>query len=158
MPTLSESKKIEICDALVKCGVQPNDGAIAAIIELMKNDGRISTATAAKRYAETVGVNHQTQTRNQSRATQGANVQSQTLDNAARGLATQMKQYVGAKAIDYLMEDLAAGDLGAYFDQSLSEAFGTFGAVLDAEYVAIAGGEQPSPLSLPACTDVEAIA
>ena len=154
MPQLSERKKTEITDALVKCGVQPNETAIAAIVELMKNDGRISVATACKRYSETVGVNHQTQTRNQSRATQGASIQSQALDGAARALATKMKQVVGAKAVDYLMEDLAAGDLGEYFDQSLSEAFGTFGAVLDAEYVAIAGGE-PSPLSLPAATDME---
>lgn len=157
MPTLSDAKRQEIWDALIKHGVRPTEPAIAGVVEILKNDGRVSAATAAKRYAETVGVNHQTQTRNQSRATQGANVQSQTLDNAARGLATQMKQYVGAKAVDYLMEDLAAGDLGAYFDQSLAEAFETFGAVLDSEYVAIAGGQQ-SPLSLPACTEVEVTA
>ena len=154
MPTISAAKRTEITDALVKHGVSPNEGAIAAIIDMMKSDQRISVNTACKRYAKTVGVNHQTQTRNQSRATQGANIQSQTLDNAARNLATRMKQYVGAKAVDYLMEDLAAGDLGEYFDQSLSEAFGTFGAVLDAEYVAIAGGN-PSPLALPQSTTPE---
>lgn len=154
MPQLSERKKTEITDALVKCGVQPNETAIAGIIEIMKNDQRISVNTAAKRYSESVGVNHQTQTRNQSRATQGASIQSQALDGAARALASKMKRVVGARAIDYLLEDLAAGDLGEYFDDSLSEAFGTFGAVLDAEYVAIAGGE-PSPLSLPAATDME---
>lgn len=154
MPTISESKKTQITDALVKHGVQPTETAIAQIIELMKGDQRISVNTAAKRYAETVGVNHQTQTRNQSRATQGASIQSQALDGAARALATKMKQVVGAKAIDYLMEDLAAGDLGEYFDASLSEAFGTFGAVLDAEYVAIAGGN-PSPLALPQSTTPE---
>ena len=62
---------------------------------------------------------------------------------------------VGA-LVDFLddLEDLAAGDLGEYFDQSLSEAFGTFGAVLDAEYVAIAGGN-PSPLALPQSTTPE---
>ena len=154
MPAISDSKKTEITDALVKHGCSPTDEAIAAIIAMRKQDGRISVATACKRYAESVGVNHQTQTRTQSRATQGANIQSQALDGAARRLATQMKQYVGAKAVDYLMEDLAAGDLGEYFDQSLSEAFGTFGAVLDAEYVAIAAGDQ-SPLALPASTQLE---
>lgn len=154
MPTISEAKRAQITDALVKCGVQPNETAIAAIIELMKNDGRISVATACKRYSESVGVNHQTQTRNQSRATQGASIQSQALDGAARALASKMKRVVGARAIDYLLEDLAAGDLGEYFDQGLEEAFGTFNDVLDAQYVAIAGGE-PSPLSLPPSTDVE---
>ena len=154
MPTISEAKRTQIADALVKHGVQPNETAITGVVEIMKNDQRISVNTAARRYSEAVGVNHQTQTRNQSRATQGASIQSQALDGAARALATKMKQVVGAKAVDYLMEDLAAGDLGEYFDQSLSEAFGTFGAVLDAEYVAIAGGE-PSPLALPASTQLE---
>ena len=154
MPTISEAKKSQITDALVQHGVQPNEGAIAQIIQLMKSDQRISVNTAAKRYAETVGVNHQTQTTTQARATQGANLQSKTLDNAARGLATKMKQVIGAKAINYLMEDLAAGDLGEFFEESLGEAFGTMESVLDAEYVAIAGGES-SPLALPASTEAE---
>ena len=154
MATISATRKEEFIAALQKHGVQPTEQAIAGIIEIMKGDQRISVNTAAKRYAETVGVNHQAQTRTQSRATQGANIQSQSLDNAARNLATRMKQYVGAKAVDYLMEDLAAGDLGEYFDQTLDEAFGTFGAVLDAEYVAIAGGES-SPLALPQSTQLE---
>lgn len=155
MATISATRKEEISINLGRNGVQANEQAIAGVIEILQNDGRISVATACKRYAETVGVNHQTQTATQARATQGASIQSQTLDNAARGLANQMKQYVGAKAVDYLMQDLANGDLGEYFDTSLSDAFGAFGQVFDAETQAIAAGDQ-SPLLLAASISMEA--
>lgn len=153
MATISASKQQEFIAALQKNGVQPTEQAIAQLIEIMKSDQRLSVATAAKRLSEQIGVTHE-QSHVQNRASQGANIQSQSLDNAARGLATKMKKVLGAKAINYLMEDLAAGDLGEFFEESLDQAFGTFGAILDAEYSAIAGGE-PSPLALPQSTTLE---
>jgi hypothetical protein len=151
MPTVSEAKKTEICDALVKCGVQPNEGAIAAIIELMKNDGRISTATAAKRYAETVGTNH---TQQQPPRQAVASIQNQVLDKAARKLADQWKSTIENRAMNYLLGDIEAGEIGLDFEQQLVQSFTAFGEAIEVE--AIAGGE-PSPLLLESSTALEAI-
>ena len=152
MPTVSEAKKTEICDALVKCGVSPNEGAIAAIIDIMKNDGRISTATAAKRYAETVGTNHKQQ---QPPRQTVASIQNQVLDKAARKLADQWKSTIENRAMNYLLGDIEAGEIGLDFEQQLVQSFSAFGEAIEVE--AIAGGE-PSPLLLESSTASEATA
>ena len=153
MPTLSESKKTEICDALVKCGVSPNEGAIAAIIELMKNDGRISTVTAAKRYAESVGTNH---TQQQPPRQTVASIQNKVLDKAARKLADQWKSTIENRAMNYLLGDIEAGEIGLDFEQQLVQSFTAFGEAIEVE--AIAGGGEPSPLLLESSTASEATA
>ncbi|OKH11185.1 hypothetical protein [[Limnothrix rosea] IAM M-220] len=107
MPTISESKRTEITDALVKHGVQPTDAAIAQIITMMKNDGRISLNTACKRYAETHGQNHQPQQPRQAIAS----MQNQVLDKAARKLADQWKITLENRAMNYLLADIEAGEI-----------------------------------------------
>lgn len=152
MPTVTEAKKTEICDALVKCGVSPNEGAIAAIIDIMKNDGRISTATAAKRYAESVGSNHKQQ---QPPRQAVASIQNQVLDKAARKLADQWKSTIENRAMNYLLGDIEAGEIGLDFEQQLVQSFTAFGEAIEVE--AIAGGQEPSPLLLESSTASEAI-
>jgi hypothetical protein len=153
MPTLSESKKAQITDALVKCGVSPDEGAIAAIIDIMKNDGRISIPTAAKRYAETVGQNHATNAPGaQSQPRQAvASLQNQVLDKAARKLADQWKATLENRAMAYLLGDIESGEIGLDFEDQLVESFAAFGEAIEVECQAIAGGS-PSPLLLESAT------
>ena len=153
MLTISESKRTEITDALVKHGCSPTDAAIAQIIELMKNDGRISVATAAKRYAETHGQNHQPQQPRQAIAS----MQNQVLDKAARKLADQWKVTLENRAMNYLLADIEAGEIGLDFENQLVESFTAFGEAIEVECQAIAGGEVTSPLLLESSTSVEDI-
>ncbi|NJN74437.1 MAG: hypothetical protein HC799_17410, partial [Limnothrix sp. RL_2_0] len=112
MPTLSDSKKTEITDALVKCGVQPTETAIAAIIELQKADGRISVTTAAKRYAETVGTNHAAP--QQSRSKQSADIAGDSIQGkitAARdAVRRNTKAQIIVGGISDALADIALGN------------------------------------------------
>jgi hypothetical protein len=114
MPTLSESKKAQITDALVKCGVSPDEKAIAAIIDIMKNDGRISLATAAKRYAESLGTNHHSPAPGVTRSQQSAQVANDSIQgkiSAARdAVRRNTKAQIIVGGISDALADIALGN------------------------------------------------
>jgi hypothetical protein len=114
MPTLSESKKAQITDALVKCGVSPDEKAINAIIDIMKNDGRISLATAAKRYAETLGTNHHSPAPGVTRSQQSAQVANDSIQgkiSAARdAVRRNTKAQIIVGGISDALADIALGN------------------------------------------------
>jgi hypothetical protein len=112
MPTISDTKRTQITDALVKHGVSPNEGAIAEVIEMMKSDGRISLNTACKRLAETVGTNHTTPgaTRSQQSA-QIANDSIQDKISAARdAVRRNTKAQIIVGGISDALADIAMGN------------------------------------------------
>ena len=160
MPTISEAKRAQITDALVKCGVQPNETAIAAIIELMKNDGRISVATACKRYSESVGVNHQAQhTTGANRSHQSAQVAQSSIQDKITAARDAVRKNTHAQiivgGISDALADIAQGnfddlelDAIAALDNFTADLNQTHNLLLEAEV-------NPVPLSLPACTDAE---
>lgn len=161
MPTLSESKKTQITDALVKCGINPDETAIAAIIELMKNDGRLSVPTACKRLAESVGTNHapaQTATRSQQSAEIAQGTIQDKITAARDAVRKSTKAQIIVGGISDALADIAMGN----FDDLELEAIAAlddFTMQLNRTHTLLIEAESnPVPLSLPACTDVEATA
>ena len=162
MPTLSESKKAQITDALVKCGVSPDEGAINAIIDIMKNDGRISLATAAKRYAETYGDSHSSPAPGVTRSQQSAQVANDSIQgkiSAARdAVRRNTKAQIIVGGISDALADIALGNFDdleleaiAALDDFTNQLNQTHHLLLEAE-------SNPRPLSLPASVDVEVAA
>jgi len=162
MPTLSESKKAQITDALVKCGVSPDEKAIAAIIDIMKNDGRISLATACKRLAETQGQNHATPAPGGTRSQQSAQVANDSIQgkiSAARdAVRRNTKAQIIVGGISDALADIALGN----FDDLELEAIAAlddFTAGLNqTHHLLLEAESNPRPLSLPASVDVEVAA
>jgi hypothetical protein len=114
MPVISETKKNQICDSLVSHGVQPSETAINAIIDIMKNDGRISLATAAKRYAETLGTNHHSPAPGVTRSQQSAQVANDSIQgkiSAARdAVRRNTKAQIIVGGISDALADIALGN------------------------------------------------
>lgn len=135
---ISESRKATITESLISHGVEPNEQAIATVVELMTKNSQLGIKGACKKIAQAQGQNHATN-RTQAKAAQGAGTQINALDGMARKMADGMKKVVGAKAINYLVEDISTGDFGDFFEAQLNEAFGVFDATLNAEYELIAG-------------------
>lgn len=154
MPTLSESKKTQITDALVKCGVQPSEGVIAQIVELMKNDGRLSIPTACKRLAETMGTNHAQST---TRSQQSAQVAQGTIQDKVSAARNAVRRSIKAEILIGGIGDALADIAEGRFDDLELEAI----AALDdfthqlnqTRTLLIEAETNPIPLSLVACIE-----
>lgn len=151
MPTISQSRKTEITDALLQHGVVANEEAIAFVVNHLKENGRATVNSAARKYAEEQGQNHQTP--QQPRQAMGS-IQNQVLDKAARKLADQWKATIENRAMSYLLADIEAGAIGLDFEHQLVESFAAFGEAIEVESRAIAGGH-PSPFLLESSTTPE---
>lgn len=160
MPTLSNAKKQEIIDALVSCGVTPNEQAIAFVIQHMKDNGRATVKSSARKYAEQHGQCHDAQPNiGANRSRQNASVAQSSIQDKITAARDAVRRNTKAQIIVGGISDaLADIAMGNFDDLELDAiaALDEFTTQLDQTRTLLIEAEvNPVPLSLPASINVE---
>lgn len=161
MPKISESKKKEIIDALVSCGVTPNEGAIAFVVQHMKDNGRATVKSSCRKYAETHEQRHEAQQQptGANRSHQSAQVAQNSIQDKITAARDAVRRNTKAQiVVGGISDALADIALGNFDDLELDAiaALDDFTSQLNQSHSLLLEAEQnPVPLSLPASTDME---
>ena len=155
---LTENRLNQISSELQKFGVTPDEGAIAAVIQIMETDQRATVKSACRKYSESLETNHapaQTATRSQQSAEIAQGTIQDKITAARDAVRRSTKAQIIVGGISDALADIACGnfddlelDAIAALDEFTTQLNQTRTLLIEAE-------TNPIPLSLAAAIEAE---